>query len=96
MTHKVVYVDKEHSMKIVTCNLPRKHLAYINKLLEWGIVPSRSEYVRVAVANQIRNDFETKGYVEEVIEETIDNKTFIKIPGYNGDKPVEIIRRLEY
>ena len=89
-------MPRHGELKIITCNLSVEHLKYIQQLLDWGLVPSRSEYVRTAVANQVRNDFETKRYVETVIEETINAKKYIKIPGYNGDKPVEIIRRLDY
>jgi len=93
----VTYNTAKHGeLKIITCNIPLEHLKYVQKLMDWGIVPSRSEYIRRAVGNQIERDNETKRYVEEVIETTIDNKNFIKIPGYNGNKPVQILRRLEY
>jgi len=83
-------------LKIITVNISVEHLKYIQQLMDWGLVPSRSEYMRIAVANQIKDDFETKKYVKSVIEKTIDTKKFIKIPGYNDDKPVQIIKRLEY
>ena len=85
-------------LKIVTCNFPIKHINYIKKLIEYGLVPSRSEYVRRAVGNQIADDLKTKRYVEDVMVGKIklDPSKYIKIPGYNGDKPVEIIRRLDY
>lgn len=103
MTKRQNYRDEEHDLKIVTCNIPKKHLEYIRKLLEWGIVPSRSEYVRHAIADQISRDFETKKYVEEVIEaDEIKVERSVKIPegydyveGFNGNKPFKTTR-LEY
>lgn len=83
-------------LKIITVNIALEHLKYIQQLLDWGLVPSRSEYVRLAIANQLRRDFETKKYVSGVVEKKVGNRNMIRIPGYNGDKPVEIIRRLEY
>ena len=90
-------------LKIITCNLPLEILKYIQKLMDWGLVPSRSEYVRAAVTNQVREDLETKKYVEEVIEtDEIKVERTVKIPegydyieGFNGNKPFKTTR-LEY
>ena len=91
---------KNHGeLKIITINIPLEHLKYVQQLMDWGKVPSRSEYVRTAVANQIENDMKTKKYIKKVIknpEEILEPEKFVRIPGYNGDKPVEIIRRLDY
>lgn len=86
--------NEDCELKIVTCNIPKKHLKYIETLCRWGITPSRSEYVRRAISKQIEDDLRTKRYIDEVIE-TIDEDTIL-IPDYNNGKPIKILRRLEY
>lgn len=85
-------------LKIVTINVPKLDLYYIQKMLDAGLVPSRSEYIRVAIRNQINADLETVRYeigVVEGIEERFDPKKFVRVPGYNGNKPMKIVKRLE-
>ena len=89
---------KHGEMKIITINVPRIDLYYIQKLMDVGLVPSRSEYIRNAMRNQINSDLEIVRYEKAVIEGTeeyFDPKKFVRIPGYKGNKPVKIIERLE-
>ena len=85
--------------RIVTINSPEIDLEWIEAFIKkTRLVPSRSEYIRVAVRNQINRDIKLidsmKTFIED--EEELDPNKFVRVPGYNGDKPVEIIRRLEY
>ena len=84
------------SLRIVTCNLSELDLNYIEELVRQKISSSRSEYIRVAVRNQINQDLQVIKHQYEVIEDQKKlGKDFIRIPGYNGNKPVQILRRLE-
>ncbi len=92
-------VAKHGELKIVTINVPRIDLNYIQQFMDEGLVPSRSEYIRNAIRNQINADFETVKYEKRVVEGTekrFDPKKFVRVPGYNGNEPVKIVRRLEY
>jgi len=84
-------------LKIVTCNISENDLKFIELFVKECIAPSRSAYVRNAVRNQINRDIKTfktyKGIINEVIK--LDPEKFVMIPGYNGNKPIEILRRLE-
>ncbi len=66
--------------------------------MDVGLVVSRSEWIRNAIRNQINADLETVRYEKAVVEETeeyFDPKKFVRVPGYNGNKLVKIIQRLE-
>ena len=77
-------------MKIITINIPKAYWKLIRKYLEWGICPSVSEYVRRAIDRQIKDDMRSQRYVQKVII-AVDKDTIL-IPGYNGDKPMRILR----
>ena len=72
-------------MCIVTINLPESSLDYMRKLNEFGFTPSRSEYVRRAVSNQIEEDLKTKRYMEAVIKTTKKDNNLITLPGMDGN-----------
>ncbi len=81
-------------MKIVTCNLPELDLIFIDRMIMAGIVPSRSEYVRLALREAVRRDFKIVATEIEVVEgKYLNPKKFVMIPGYS--KPVKIIQRLD-
>ena len=89
---------KHGEIKIITISVPRIDLYYIQKLMDVGLVPSRSEYVRNAIRNQINADLETVRYEKAVVEGTeeyFDPKKFVRVPGYSGNEPLKIVRRLE-
>ncbi len=89
---------KHGELKVITINVPRLDLYYIQKLMDVGLVPSRSEYIRNAIRNQINADLETVRYEKAVIEgteECFDPKKFVRVPGYNGNEPLKIVKRLE-
>ena len=88
---------KHGKMCICTVNIPLLDLQYIKKLMDKTIVPSRSEYIRAAIRHMINHDMELMKYKESIVEGEVelDPKLFVKVPGYNGNKPVKIIRRLE-
>ncbi len=91
-------IARHGELKIITINVPRLDLYYIQKFMDAGLVPSRSEYVRNAIRNQINADFETVRFEKRVVEGTekrLDPEKFVRIPGYNGNEPVKIVRRLE-
>ena len=86
-------------LKVITANIPRPFLIFIEKLRKKGICPSRSEYIRRAIGEQILRDFYMLDKIEtqelDYIEFNYDPEKYVRIPGYNGNKPVEILRRLE-
>lgn len=81
-------------MKIVTIYIPEKYHQFIEKLIEWGEVPSRSEYIRHATEKAIKEDLKFMNEVDTVIESP--NPDLIRIPIGDGTfKTHKIIRRLE-
>ena len=57
----------------------------MRKLNEYGFTPSRSEYVRRAVSNQIEEDLKTQRYMESVIKTTKEDNCLITIPDMDGN-----------
>ncbi len=43
-------------MEIITLHLPRSYLEGLEKLIAWGIYPNRSEAIRVAVRDLLKNE----------------------------------------
>lgn len=85
-------------LKIVTINVPVLDLAVIERFInELLIAPSRSEYVRIAIKNQIERDIEMTNAKIAIAKGRgkYDPKKFVFIPGYNGDKPFRIIKGVE-
>ena len=90
--------EKWGATRICTVNLPELDLAYIKKFIdETRLTPSRSEYIRVALRNQIIRDIEMVNTEKAIIKGALkfDPEKFVLVPGYNGNKPLKIIRRLE-
>ena len=86
------------SLRIVTINVPEIDLNYIQSIIkETRLVPSRSEYIRVAIRNQIIRDLEMVKLEKAIIngEIELDPTKFVRVPGYNGNKPLKIVRRLD-
>ena len=88
-----------HELKVVTVNIPRIFLRYIEALRIKGICPSRSEYIRRAVGEQVLRDFEMIYNIENIDELPIENiefeydeEKYVRIPGYNGGKPFKTVR----
>lgn len=82
-------------MKIMTINVPEPYIKYIEKFIEYGLIPSRSEWIRTAMKEQIREDL----YFIETLEKETDNfdpKKYVRIPNGDGTyKSHKIVRRLE-
>lgn len=81
-------------MKIVTINIPLKLHKLLKALKLWGLIPSVSEAFRHAGIKYCQELYE----LTEKIDKDLDNfdpKKFVRVPGYNGNKPVKIVRRLE-
>lgn len=86
------------STRIVTINVPEIDLDYIEHFIrETRLVPSRSEYIRVALRNQIIHDIKLTKDITKIVRDEIklDPRKFVRVPGYNGNKPLKIVRRLE-
>ena len=79
--------------KITTVNLREDQLKEIESLLFVSSL-SYSEYIRRAVQYKLELDMEETKLIRE--NERLEKKGFVRIPGYNGNKPVQIIRRLDY
>lgn len=85
-------------LKIITINVPLLDLAVIDRFINvLTITPSRSEYCRVAIKNQIEKDIEIMKTKQDIakLRGRFDPKKFVYIPNYNGDRAFRILRRLE-
>jgi Arc/MetJ-type ribon-helix-helix transcriptional regulator len=86
-------------LQILTTNLSRKMITFIDECVRFGLIASRSEYIRIAVKNQLNIDFNFMNTLEHEIKEVrkkdFDPNRYVKIPGYNHNKPVKIIRRMD-
>ena len=87
-------------MVIITVNIPEVYLKHIQKLMDFGIANSRSEYVRHCVRNQVARDL----LLKEAIEDFATDGPSIPKPRTQEEKDnefletngIKIIRRLEY
>jgi len=52
-------------MKIITINLPEKYLAAIQTLNDLGIYPSRSEAIRIALRDFLKDELKMYNDLEE-------------------------------
>lgn len=56
-------------MKICTINLPEPFLAALEKLTEYGLYPSRSEAIRVALRDFLSKELQIAQKLKEVHEQ---------------------------
>ncbi len=56
-------------MKIVTVFLPEEYLGILEKLVEQGRFPNRSEAIRVAVRDLIKTEYQISVKTRDVISE---------------------------
>ncbi len=56
-------------MKIVTVFLPEEYLGILEKLVEQGRFPNRSEAIRVAVRDLVKTEFQISVKTREVMSE---------------------------
>jgi Arc/MetJ-type ribon-helix-helix transcriptional regulator len=52
-------------MKIITINLPEKYLAAIQTLNDLGVYPSRSEAIRIALKDFLKDELEMYNNLED-------------------------------
>lgn len=52
-------------MKIITINLPEKYLAAIQTLNDLGVYPSRSEAIRIALRDFLKDELEMYNNLED-------------------------------
>jgi Arc/MetJ-type ribon-helix-helix transcriptional regulator len=62
-------------MKIVTINLPEPFLAGLEKLTEYGLYPSRSEAIRVALRDFLSRELQIAQKLKQVQEEMHDGES---------------------
>jgi Arc/MetJ-type ribon-helix-helix transcriptional regulator len=64
-----LYGREKSAMKIITINVPRIYLSFIEELLASsdGLYPSRSELIRVAIRDFLQNEIHVKRYIEEFL-----------------------------
>ena len=79
------------AMKIVTINVPVRHLELINKLLENRVYPSRSEAIRVAIRDWLITESKFYSQYIDPVLETGDINT-IRVP--NGDGTYQHLQRI--
>ena len=48
----------KNNLKLVSVHLPEKYIEYLERLVEMGLYPSRSEAIRVAVRDLIIRDLQ--------------------------------------
>lgn len=91
----------KRKMVVITVSISENSLDIIDKYMankDYGFYASRSEFVRVAIITQLKEDLSHMEQIADRIEEyeTQDSK-YIKIPYENGESKVyKIVRRLEY
>ena len=56
-------------MKIVTVFLPEEYLSILEKLVEQGRFPNRSEAIRVAVRDLIKTEYQISIRTSDIISE---------------------------
>ena len=56
-------------MKIVTVFLPEEYLGILEKLVEQGRFPNRSEAIRVAVRDLVKTEYQISVKTREVMSE---------------------------
>lgn len=84
--------ETKSELRIITVNIPKKYLEYIKKLQEWGLTPSRSEYIRNVVMRQIKEDLDLAKSIDHIIQPEIDPKLYVRVP--NGDGTSKIYNRI--
>lgn len=57
--------NSEKKMKIITINLPEKYLSAIQTLNDYGIYPSRSEAIRIALRDFLNEELKMDADLEE-------------------------------
>jgi len=55
-------VPHKSNLKLVSVHLPEKYVECLERLVEMGLYPSRSEAIRVAVRDLIRRDLWRQRY----------------------------------
>ena len=70
------------ALKIITINLPIKHLIALDKLDSMGAIVSRSQGVRSAVAFWLRDIFQYEEKIDDFLED--DDPTIVKVPGIDN------------
>ena len=77
----------------VTMNCSKSHIALIDKFIKWGMVASRSEYMRTSLAHTIYEDLESIERVERLLKRVRkEDDSIILLPGC---KPMKVLRRME-
>ena len=66
-TKKKKQKEAKKTMKIITINLPNKYLDAIQTLQDLGTIPSRSEAIRIALKDFLKNELE---FYEDLDDET--------------------------
>lgn len=87
-----LYIDAVPGTKIITYAKIHLDFDYINEICFDKIELSRSELTRNAIRHRLLNE---KIVNEEAEMEEYDHEKFVRVPGYNGDHLMRIIRRLD-
>ena len=78
---------RDSALKIITINLPERHLQALDKLDYMGAIVSRSAGVRSAVAFWLRDIFQYEEKIDDFLED--DDPAIIRVPGV--EQPFTII-----
>lgn len=67
-------------MKIVTINLPEPFIDALAKLTEYGLYPSRSEAIRVALRDFLSKELQIAQKLKEIHDEKKEEKKLVATP----------------
>ncbi|MCS7096872.1 MAG: ribbon-helix-helix domain-containing protein [Candidatus Methanomethylicia archaeon] len=56
-------------MKIICIRLHEGYVEIIDELIRAGVYPSRSEFIRTAIREQLKRDLESKAVIRRIIRE---------------------------
>jgi antitoxin ParD1/3/4 len=66
---KIIFtIKRENIMQLLTCHLPEAFLAGIDKMINAGVFPNRSEAIRCAIRDLIKN--ELTGWLQPTEQKT--------------------------
>ena len=81
----------KEDMKILTVYLTKHSLEFIKEAIDGGWSPSRSEYIRQAVHNQIRRDVEFfEQFKTRAIPKAVDVKKYYKTLADGSIETIEV------
>jgi len=83
-------------MEVITINVSKEDLAFIAKIQDIGICPSRSEFIRICIRQGIPHFLDQIKDMRGITPEIENDPTKIRIPNGDGTYNMhQVIRRLD-